>query len=420
MSDTKTAPTGRDAGAKALLPVAEAKRHILDLVTPVATRERVGVRDALDRVLAEDIQSAVAVPSYDNSAMDGYAVLGADLPATGETELTLVGKSFAGVPYDGSVSPGQCVRIMTGAAMPAGADTVIMQEDVTTSGDGVRIRAGHRPGQNVRRAGEDIRAGSVVLRAGQHVGPAELGLLASVGIAELNVLRRIRVAFFSTGDELRGVGDKLEYGQIFDSNRYTLFGMLKRLGVELIDMGVIRDRREDVRRAFADAAAVADAIITSGGVSVGEADYVKETLETMGQVDFWRIAMKPGKPLAVGRIDQAYFFGLPGNPVSVMATFYQFVRPALEKLMGTQPSAPLILKLPCEVALRKQPGRLEYQRGVLQRGVDGTLSVATTGGQDSHLLTSMSRADCFIILPADNAGVAAGDLVDVQPFAGLV
>ncbi len=420
MSTKHDIAAGCDAGANKLLPVEDAKRRIMDLVTPVTTRERVATRTALGRVLAEDIRSAVDVPAYDNSAMDGYALRSADLPGKTDVTLQLVGTSFAGTPFEGEVGAGQCVRIMTGAAMPAGADTVVMQEHVSRDGERVSIEPGHKPGQNVRRAGEDIRAGDVVLKAGQRVSPAELGVIASAGISEVSVLRRIRVAFFSTGDELRGAGEPLEYGQIYDSNRYTLYGMLQRLGVELVDMGVIRDRREDIRTAFADAAAAADVVITSGGVSVGEADFVKETLEQLGEVDFWRIAMKPGKPLAVGKVQQAYFFGLPGNPVSVMATFYQFVQPALEKLMGGPPTPPLLLKLPCQTALKKQPGRLEYQRGILQCDDDGSLSVTTTGGQDSHMLTSMSRANCFIILPADNAGVKPGELVDVQPFAGLI
>jgi molybdopterin molybdotransferase len=266
-----------------------------------------------------------------------------------------------------------------------------------------------------------MREGDTILQPGHAVTAADLGLMASLGIAEVDVLRRVRVAFFSTGDELKGIGEALGEGDIYDSNRYSLYGMLKRLDVELIDMGVIADDRGAVERAFTEAASVADAVITSGGVSVGEADYVKQTLDKLGNVDFWRIAMKPGKPLAVGKIGQAFFFGLPGNPVSALTTFYQFAQPALKKLAGHKhPEQDLVLRLPCTGRLKKSPGRLEYQRGILQRNEQGQLVVDTTGVQGSHILTSMSRANCFIILPADCSGVEPGELVDVQPFDGII
>jgi len=295
-----------------------------------------------------------------------------------------------------------------------------MQEHVAQDGNRIRVGAGHQSHENVRRAGEDIECGETVLTAGRAILPAELGLLASLGVAEVSVTRRARVAFFTTGDELCGLGETLARGQIYDSNRYTLFGMLSRLGVTVLDMGVVGDRREDVRGALQEAAAAADVVITSGGVSVGEADYVTETLEELGEIDFWRIAMKPGKPLAVGRLRDAYFFGLPGNPVSAMATFYQFVQPGLCRLMGRAPEPDTILCVRCATDLHKQPGRLEYQRGILVGDDNGNLRVHSTGSQGSHLLTSMSRANCFIILPAESSGAAAGDLVRVQPFAGLM
>lgn len=420
MPSDRDARAGCDADSPRLLPVAEAKRRILAQVAPVAGTERLAIRDALGRVLAEDIAATMSVPPHANSAMDGYALRGDDLPASGERVLRVTGRALAGAPFGGRVGPGQCVRIMTGAVMPEGADTVIMQEHVARQGDDIRLGQGHRPGDNVRAAGEDMRAGQTVLGAGHLMMPGELGLLASLGIAEVTVRRRPRVAFFSTGDELRGVGQPLEPGQIYDSNRYTLYGMLQRLGVEALDLGVVEDRREALRTAFHDAAAVADVVITSGGVSVGEADYVKQTLDELGQVGFWRIAMKPGKPLAVGRLGAAHFFGLPGNPVSVMVTFCQFVRPALQRLMGRSEAPDLTLRVPCTTDLHKQPGRLEYQRGVLHYDATGGLVVATTGGQDSHLLTSMSRANCFIVFPAESTGAAAGELVEVQPFAGLL
>jgi molybdopterin molybdotransferase len=352
--------------------------------------------------------------------MDGYAVSSADLPQEGEARLELVGDSFAGNPFTGTVSSGQAIRIMTGAMIPAGADTVIMQEQVRRDGDSIFIGPGHHKDDNVRFIGEDMKIGQTILTRGKQITPAELGILASLGIPEIEVMRKLRVAFFSTGDELRSVGEPLEQGQIYDSNRYTLYGMLKRMHVDIIDMGVIADRREDVREAFKTAADIADAVITSGGVSVGEADYVKETLEQLGQVSFWRVAMKPGKPLAIGNIDNAVFFGVPGNPVSAMATFYQFVQPALKKMMGMQHSFRTLLKVPCMTALNKVPGRLEYQRGILDYNQHGELFVKTTGVQGSHILTSMSLANCFIILPAENAGVAEGDRVEVQPFTDFV
>lgn len=403
-----------------LLAVEAAKQRILEMVQPLSGVERLAVRDTLGRILAEELFSNLDVPPADNSAMDGYALRAAELADKQSAELELVGAALAGAPFVGKVEAGQCVRITTGAVLPEGADSVVMQEQ-TEKHEG-RIHLSRIPalGENVRRAGEDVRRGDSVLAPGKRITPAELGLMASVGIAEATVRRRVRVAFFSTGDELRGVGEPLAPGDIYDSNRYTLHGMLRRAGVEALDLGVIRDRRDDVRRAFREASQLADVVITSGGVSVGEADFVKQTLEELGQVGLWRIAMKPGKPLAVGRLGDAHFFGLPGNPVSVMATFYQFVLPALQRLSGAEPEPPLVIRVPCATALQKTAGRLEYQRGVLATDEQGQLRVSTTGLQGSHVLSSMSRANCFIILPAGSEGAAAGELVQVQPFAGLI
>ena len=408
-----------DYDPNALL-VDEARRRILDALATVEGSEQLPVRQALGRVLAEDIRSTIDVPLHTNSAMDGYALRAADLPDEGTATLSVIGRSLAGAPFAGNVATGQCVRIMTGAKMPHGADTVIMQENVTVDGDRITIGAGNKAGQNVRRAGEDLASGERVYAAGQFVTPADLGMLASMGIAEVRVRRRVRVAFFSTGDELRSVGQPLGEGQIYDSNRYTLHGMLTRLGVELIDMGVIPDRREAIEQAFASAARLADALITSGGVSVGEADFVKETLEKIGEVNFWKIAMKPGRPLAVGRIGGCHFFGLPGNPVSAMVTFYQFVQPALQRLGGREPTSPLMLKARTTERLKKRGGRMDFQRGWLETDGNGELVVRSTGQQGSGMLSSMGRANCFIVLPLENAGVEAGETVTVQPFAGLV
>lgn len=411
--DSSAAPQG-------LLSVAEAQQRIAALIAPISGVEQLPLRSALGRVLATPVLSTIDVPPYTNSAMDGYAVRGSDLPREGNVRLRVIGRALAGTPFAGDVAAGQAVRIMTGAPMPKGADTVLMQEDVQVDGDDLVVGAGHKPGIHVRMAGEDMAKGATVLEPGKPLLPADLGVIASLGIAEVRVRRRLRVAFFSTGDELRSLGEPLEPGQIYDSNRYTLHGMLSRLGVELLDLGVIRDDRMAVRTAFKDAAANADAVITSGGVSVGEADFVKQTLDELGQVDFWKIAMKPGKPLAFGKVGEALFFGLPGNPVSVMATFYQFVQPALQKMMGMSRVPSITLRVPCAVALKKEVGRTEYQRGILQADGDGSLSVTTTGRQGSHVLSSMSRSNCFIILPAECASVQAGEPVEVQPFAGLV
>jgi len=365
--------------------------------------------------------STINVPSHTNSAMDGYALHGAELSAAGETRLEVVGTSAAGRPFSGTVGAGECVRIMTGAPMPAATDTVVMQENVTRDGDTAIIRAGQKPGQHVRQAGEDIAAGNVALDAGTLLLPAQIGILASIGVGEVSVRRRPRVAFFSTGDELRSVGEPLGEGNIYDSNRYTIYGMLTRLGVELLDMGVIRDDRDAVEQAFARAAQEADAIVTSGGVSVGDADYVAETLERAGTVGFWKVAMKPGRPIAFGRIGDALFFGLPGNPNSVMATFYQLVQPSLQALAGMpDPAPPLTMPAISASALRKKPGRREFQRGVLSRAADGRLVVHKTGHQGSGVLSSMAAANCFIVLPEDAGPVSEGDEVTVQPFAAFV
>ena len=403
------------------MPVAKARELIAQFLTPVSAIERLNIRAALDRVLAADVISPFDVPAHDNSAMDGYAVRCADLKTDGEVTLRIAGTAFAGVPFPGQVKAGECVRIMTGGVVPGGCDTIVMQEHAIAKGDSVRIGAGHQRGQNLRRAGEDLKAGQIALKRGLLLRPAEIGLIASLGIGEVGVFRKLRVAFFSTGDELRSIGTPLGAGQIYDSNRYTIHGMLARLGCEAIDMGVVRDDPRLLEQAFADAAAAADVVITSGGVSVGEADFVKELLERLGEVVFWKIAMKPGRPLAYGRIANAHFFGLPGNPVSVMVTFYQFVREALLKLAGRDPVPPLpVFTVPCMSSLKKAPGRTEFQRGVLAQDASGNWSVRVTGEQGSGILRSMSEANCFIILPEAQGNVAAGAIVEVQVMEGIV
>ena len=382
--------------------------------------EKIAIREALNRILAENIRSHINVPTGTNSAMDGYAVNSGDIPSSGSAELSVLGTAWAGKPFGGELSAGSCVRIMTGAIMPDGADTVIIQEDVQVTGAGIIIDGATRKGDNVRQAGEDIAAGDLILTRGRRLNPADIGLIASLGIAEVCVVRRLRVAFFSTGDELRSIGETLSDGAIYDSNRYTLYGMLERMGADIIDMGVIKDDRDDLEEAFSIAAANADVLITSGGVSVGEADYIKEILAKLGKVDFWKVAIKPGRPLAFGRVGNALFFGLPGNPVSVMVTFYEFVQPALRKMIGEDGAGILSLRARCDSRLKKRPGRVEYQRGILQKDRDGNLVVVKTGAQGSGILRSMSQANCFIILPLDSSGVEPGDFVDIQPFSGLV
>jgi len=406
---------------KRTLRLDEARNLILSHVRPVDGSESLALRDALGRVLFAPVRSTVDVPSHTNSAMDGYAVAGTDLPAEGEKPFEVVGTSWAGRPFEGTVAAGQCVRIMTGATLPEGADTVVMQEHVRVDGNLAVISSGHRPGQHRREAGEDIRAGEVAVQAGTLLLPAHLGLIASVGVGELDVRRRPRVAIFSTGDELRGIGERLGPGQIYDSNRYSMHGMVTRLGLEVVDLGVVPDTREATLAAFERAAASADAVVTSGGVSVGEADFVVETLERLGRVGFWKVAMKPGKPIAFGHVGRALFFGLPGNPVSAMVTFYQLVQPALQALSGavaTDP--PLLLEATCESRLKKKAGRLEFQRGILERGPDGRYVVRGVGHQGAGVLRSMAEANCFIVLSLEQETVQPGARVQVQPFAGLV
>jgi molybdopterin molybdotransferase len=403
------------------LSVAQARARILDGVTPVRDRERVPLRSAPGRVLAQAIVSPIDVPSHTNSAMDGYAVRAVDLPESGVRALSVPGTSWAGRPWTAPIGPGQAVQIMTGGMLPEGADTVVMQEQVEREGDTVRIGGGHSRGQNVRAAGEDLAVGQPVFDAGRQLSSADIGVLASLGLAEVDVYRRLKVAFFSTGDELRAVGEALGPGEIHDSNRYTLYGLLQKLGVELIDLGVVRDRRELIEQAFREAAARADAVITSGGVSVGEADFVKETLEKLGRMSFWKIAMKPGRPVTFGHIDGAALFGLPGNPVSAMVTFLVFVRPALRKMAGVSGADDVYtLQARTTTPLRKRPGRFEFQRGVLEQAAPGEFSVRSTGAQGSGILRSMSEANCLILLAPDCTRVEAGELVQVQPIRHLI
>jgi molybdopterin molybdotransferase len=402
------------------LPVTRAQELILAMLAPVTGIERVFVRQALGRVLAQDAISPINVPASDNSAMDGYAVRHQDLSADAPTQLKVIGTVLAGHPFDRELKAGEALRIMTGAVVNASMDTVVIQEVATASGDTVSIPPGQKKGQNIRRAGEDLRADHAAISAGKLLRPAELGLLASIGAAEVSVYRKVRVALFSTGDELKSLGTSLTGGQVYDSNRYTMWGVLTRLGCEIIDMGVVPDNPAALEAALKSASENADIILTSGGVSVGEADFIKEMMTRLGEVLFWKIAMKPGRPMAFGKIGNAWLFGLPGNPVAVMITFYQFVRQAILKLAGQSPVLPVpTFGVPTTVALKKNAGRTEFLRAKLSPGPNG-LEVSPAGAQGSGVLRSMSEANCLIILEHERGNIAAGEIVQVQPMDGLV
>ncbi len=415
------------------LPAHTVNAFLAQLVPPPSRSEALPLMHALGRVLAQDVVSPIDVPAHDNSAMDGFAFAGSALTGPQPLVLRSVGTALAGSAFAGEVGDGQCVKIMTGAVMPKGLDTVVPQELVQTMGDQISLAAGVvRAGDNRRARGEDLQAGSIALAAGAVLSPAALGLLASLGLPTVQVFRRLRVAYFSTGDEILSLGDTPRTGAVFDSNRYTVCAMLQRMGIECIDLGVVRDDPAALEAAFRSAAAQADAIITSGGVSVGEADHTKAMMRQLAQSDtpgeggvvFWRIAMRPGRPMAVGRIGQVPLFGLPGNPVAVMVTFLAFVRPALWRMMGAnaQDAAidPPLLKARSSQAIRKKEGRTEYQRAIVSTDAGGQLWVQTTGDQGSGVLSSMVRANGLLVLHHDQGTVEPGDTVDVMLFAGVM
>lgn len=407
------------------LPIAQAQEFLDRLVTRVRETQTLSLRDALGRVNANDVVSPQNVPSSDNSAMDGFALSGAELLLDAPTSLKVCGTAFAGQPFEGEVTAGHCLRIMTGAVMPSGCDTVVPQEFVQVVNTLVAVPAGVvRIGDNRRLAGEDLARGEVALKAGRVITPADLGLLASLGQAEVEVFRPLRVAFFSTGNELRSVGETLAPGCVYDSNRYTLWSMLRGLGVEVLDLGVIPDEPVALAKTFRRAAENADAIVTSGGVSVGEADHTKQVMAELGDVLFWTVAMRPGRPMAIGRIPNAnggaILFGLPGNPVAVMVTFYALVRDALLAMSGATPQPLPMMRVAAAQAIRKKPGRTEYQRGIVCTDANGQQTVRITGAQGSGILRSMSEANGLIVLHHDQGAVSAGDLVDVLPFYGLM
>ncbi len=411
------------------LPVLRAQAFLKELIEPVTDIEEVSLSDGCERILAHDLISPLDVPPHDNSAMDGYAFDGSALSG-GHEELSLkvVGTALAGKAWAGRVGPGQCIRIMTGAIMPEGLDTVVPQEMVRLEGAESNIRFAARAlrvGDNRRFRGEDLRRGSIALRQGQRLGPARLGLAASLGRVRLPVYRSLRVACLSTGDEITAAGQPLREGAVYDSNRYSLLGLLRRLGCEVIDLGLVPDDPAQLRAAF-EAAAQADVVISSGGVSVGEADHTRALLDQVGEMVFWRVAMRPGRPLAAGRILRrgqqrpTLVFGLPGNPVAVMVTFLALVRPTLLQLMGCTDEPPPLLRARCLSDLRKKPGRTEYQRGWVSADAHGGLQVEVTGNQGSGVLSSMTQANGLIVLPHEGGTVKAGDLVEVMMFEGYL
>ena len=396
--------------------IEEALEIILASSEPLRESEWLPLDAALDRVLARDQLAPSPIPAWPNSAMDGYALRASD----GDAPRSVVGSSFAGRPFTGSVAAGEAIRIMTGAIVPADCDTVMAQEQAEREGDMVRFTRAIRAGANVRGIGEDLAQGELALPAGTQLRPSQIGVLASLGLSEVEVLRRLRVAFFSTGDELQPVGRELRAGEIYDSNRHSLLALLRRIGVDAIDLGRLPDDPARIGSTLRQAGEAADVVITSAGVSVGEADYVAELLQSEGTVQFWKMNMKPGRPLAFGRIGRANFFGLPGNPVSTIVTFYQFVAPALRKRMGCRaPWTAPRLRLPCATAVKKKPGRTDFQRGRLLVGPDG-LQVTPVKAQSSHILTGMAQAECFLVLSADAGDLPAGSLVDVQLLEGMV
>jgi len=410
-------PSCNTAFEQDTITVAQAVENILLSTTGINDFSQLHIRECLNRVIYEDISSPLDVPGHNNSAMDGFALSCQDLPTENFSTFKIIGTAFAGKPFSGVCGQNECVRIMTGAIVPQQTDSIVIQEDVELiDSDSIKVGSGHKKHQNVRFLGEDIKRGSTVLSKGTVVKPADMGVLASLGINEVKVVRKPRVSFFSTGDELKSIGQVLQKGEIYDSNRFSLFGLLSDCDVDIIDMAAVKDDPDSIRQSLLSAAQCSDVILTSGGVSVGEADYIKQVLQQVGSMDFWKIAMKPGRPLTFGKIENSLFFGLPGNPVAVMVTFYQFVLPAIKALKGIPHNNVMSFKAVSLSSIRKNPGRREFQRAIASTDTNGNLQVKLTGKQGSGILTSMSQANCFIVLSEDSGSVEQGDEVNVQFF----
>ena len=401
------------------LDLADAQTRLIDEVTTTSDQESVSLKAALGRVAAADIAASIDIPHFDNSAMDGYAVLHDD-PAfdSDNPRLAVIGESFAGRPYAGNVSAGQCVRIFTGARIPEGATAVVMQEDTIVLDEGqVRFNARPIDQQYIRHLGSDVRLGQRLFCHKTRLGPAHIGLVSSAGITSVPCYEPPRVGFFTTGDEIVMPGDSLGPGDIYDSNHHFLAAALRALPIEVVDLGHVRDDVRALEDAIATGVRDADAIVSSGGVSVGEADLVGDVLARLGEVAFWKVAMKPGKPLLFGHLNATPFFGLPGNPVSTVVTFLQLVRPALEKMCGLTPALPWSIRARLQSAIDKSPGRLDFQRGVMSFEQDGSVTVESTGDQSSAILSSVVRANCLIVLPREQGNLSEGAEVRVQPYS---
>jgi molybdopterin molybdotransferase len=397
-----------------MISVQDGQNLILARIASPTPPEIIPVTRARGRVLAADLRAPFDVPPADNSAVDGYAVASADIPAGGIRPLEVIADLPAGAVFAGALEPGHAVRIMTGAPLPGGADTVYPQEDVERAGDRVHVGPIAK-GANVRLRGEDIEAGSIVVEAGTVLRPQELGLLTSLGHCQVLVRRPPRVALLSTGDEVVDPGAPRSAGQIYDANRFTLRASIEQCGGEVVDLGIVPDVKADLRDRLGEAARVGDLILTSGGVSVGVYDFVKEVLDEIGAIEFWQVRMQPGRPLAFGRIGEAMFFGLPGNPVASMLAFMLFVRPVLFKLGGRRRLFPPTWTARATERMRKKTGRAEYKRGVAQFR-DGSWDVRTTGPQGSGILSSMVAGNCLIVLEEDRGDVSSGEIVTVEPF----
>ncbi|MDD5215460.1 MAG: molybdopterin molybdotransferase MoeA [Methylococcales bacterium] len=398
---------------KPLLTVEQAKQRIHETILPLVETEIVPLKNAFGRVLAKTVFSPINLPIARNAAMDGYA-FASDMFTE---KLTCIGVSWAGKPFAGELKTGECVRIFTGAVLPINADSVVMQEHVMVDGSQIIFPSDTKLKKNVREIGEDVKISDVLCEAGKTLSAIDLGLLASAGVENVAVIRQVKIAYFSTGDELVGLGEPLEIGKIYDSNRYSLHGLLQNPCYDIFDGGVIADDKALLKNTLLQAAKNFDVIITTGGASVGEADFVKEVLDECGEVNFWKIAMKPGKPLAFGKIGGCYFFGLPGNPVAVTTTFDVIVKPALARLSGANFAEPFEFLAICASELKKSRGRQEFQRGILTQTKTGELHVISTGNQGSHILSTASRANCYIVLPPDCAGVQQGEMVSVILFS---